>query len=98
MIVYTLTANVDEDIATDWLLWMKHEILQFVHDTNLLVEYKLFKVLNDKEGVTFTFQLFFQDETAYQSFIQYHHAEFASKINERYTDKAVYFNTLLQQL
>ncbi|MEZ5054287.1 MAG: DUF4286 family protein [Chitinophagales bacterium] len=98
MIVYTLTANIDEDVADEWLHWMKSEILHFVQETHLLVEYKVFKVLNDQEGVTFTFQLFFANETIYQQFITHHHAQFAAKINARYTDKAVYFNTLLQLL
>ena len=33
MIVYTLTANVDEDIADEWLQWMKNEVLHFALGT-----------------------------------------------------------------
>ncbi|HRB92726.1 MAG TPA: DUF4286 family protein, partial [Chitinophagales bacterium] len=69
MIVYTLTANVDEDIAEEWLHWMKHEVMLLVEETQLTLEYKVFKVLNDNEGVTFTFQIFFKDVFVYQLFL-----------------------------
>ena len=98
MIVYTLTANVDEDIAEEWLHWMKHEVMLLVEETQLTLEYKVFKVLNDNEGVTFTFQIFFKGVFVYQLFLKEHHAHFAKQINTKYTEKAVYFNTLLQQL
>ncbi|HMV15922.1 MAG: DUF4286 family protein [Chitinophagales bacterium] len=98
MIVYTLTANVDEDIADEWLQWMKNEVLHFALGTQLPVEFKSFKVLNDNEGVTYTFQLFFKDVFVYKLFLTEHHADFSKLINAKYTDKAVYFNTLLQQL
>ncbi|HRB67668.1 MAG TPA: DUF4286 family protein [Chitinophagales bacterium] len=80
MIVYTLTANVDEDIAEEWLHWMKHEVMLLVEETQLTLEYKVFKVLNDNEGVTFTFQIFFKDVFVYQLFLKEHHAHFANKL------------------
>ncbi|MFN8237846.1 MAG: DUF4286 family protein [Chitinophagales bacterium] len=98
MIVYTLTANVDEDIAEEWLQWMKDEVLHFVLETQLPVKYKVFKVLNDNEGVTFTFQIYFKDVLAYKAFLTEHHPAFSKMVASRYGDKAVYFNTLLQQL
>lgn len=98
MIVYTLTANVDEDIAGEWLQWMKDEVLHFALQTQLPVKYKSFKVLNDNEGVTYTFQIFFKDVLVYKLFLSEYHADFSKIINAKYTDKAVYFNTLLQQL
>ena len=66
MLVYTLTANVDEDIANEWLQWMKDEVIHFVQQTQLTVKYKIFKVLNDNEGVTYTFQFFFKDAFVYK--------------------------------
>ena len=98
MIVYTLTANVDEDIAEEWLQWMKADALHFAMQTNLPLEYKIFKVLNDVEGVTYTFQLYFKDVFTYKQFLSDHHAAFSNIVNAKFTDKAVYFNTLLQQL
>lgn len=97
-IVYTITANVDEDIADEWLLWMKEEVLQFALETQLPMKYKLFKVLNDTEGVTFTFQIFFKDVFAYKLFLNEHHKVFSEMVGSKYSEKAVYFNTLLQEL
>lgn len=98
MIVYTLTANVDTDIAEEWLQWMREEVLAFVFETQLPLEYKVFKVLNDQEGVTYTFQIFFKDVFVYKLFLTEHHADFAKMLSSRYEEKAAFFNTLLQQL
>lgn len=98
MIVYTLTANIDEDIADEWLQWMKDEVIHFVQQTQLSVKYKIFKVLNDNEGVTYTFQFFFKDAAVYKLFLNEHHKNFASLLNKYSHPKVVYFNTLLQQL
>lgn len=98
MIVYTLTANIDEDLAEEWLQWMKTEVINFVEQTQLTVEYKLFKVLNDNEGVTYTFQFYFKDVFVYKLFLSEHHKQFAALLNTYGHPKVAYFNTLLQQL
>lgn len=96
MIVYTLTANVDEDIANEWLQWMKDEVVHFVMQTQLIVKYKVFKVLNDNEGVTYTFQFFFKDAFVYKLFLKEHHKYFSSILGKYSHPKVAYFNTLLQ--
>ena len=98
MIVYTLTANIDEDIAEEWLQFMKDEVIHFVTETQLTVEYKMFQVLNDNEGVTYTFQFFFKDAFVYKLFLTDHHKNFAQLLKKYSHPKVAYFNTLLQQL
>jgi hypothetical protein len=98
MIVYTLTANIDEDLADEWLQWMKDEVIEFVQQTQLSVDYKIFKVLNDNEGVTYTFQFYFKDAFVYKLFLSEHHRHFAELLNTYGHPKVAYFNTLLQQL
>ena len=98
MIVYTLTANIDTDIAEEWLQWMKDEVIHFVHQTQLTVDHKIFKVLNDNEGVTYTFQFFFKDVMVYKVFLNDHHKEFSVLLNTYTPPKVAYFNTLLQQI
>jgi len=98
MIVYTLTANVDEDLAQEWLQWMKDEVIHFITETQLTVHYKVFKVLNDNEGVTYTFQFFFKDAFVYKLFLNEHHKNFSNLLGKYGHPKVAYFNTLLQQL
>lgn len=98
MIVYTLTANIDEDLADEWLQFMRNEVIHFVQETQLSVEYKIFKVLNDNEGITYTFQFYFKDAMVYKLFLSEHHAHFAKMLNRYGHPKVAYFNTLLQQL
>ena len=98
MLVYTLTANIDTDLADEWLQWMKDEVIYFVTQTQLTVQYKIFKVLNDNEGVTYTFQFFFKDAFVYKLFLNEHHKNFAALLNKYTHPKVVYFNTLLQEM
>jgi len=98
MLVYTLTANVDEDIANEWLQWMKDEVIHFVQQTQLTVKYKIFEVLNDNEGVTYTFQFFFKDAFVYKLFLTEHHKHFSSMLGKYSHPKVAYFNTLLQMI
>ncbi|MFN8266624.1 MAG: DUF4286 family protein [Chitinophagales bacterium] len=98
MIVYTLTANIDEDLAEEWLQFMRNEVIHFVQETQLTLDYKMFKVLNDNEGVTYTFQFFFKDPLVYKLFLSEHHKYFAQLLNKYGHPKVAYFNTLLQQL
>jgi len=98
MIVYTLTANVDEDIADEWLLWMKDQVFAFMNQTQHVAEIKTFKVLNDNEGVTYTFQFFFKDVFVYKLFLSEHHKNFSILLSKYGHPKVAYFNTLLQQV
>ena len=98
MIVYTLTANIDTELADEWLQWMKDEVIQFVQETQLSVDYKIFKVLNDNEGVTYTFQFFFKDVFVYKLFLSEHHKNFSNLLSKYSHPKVAYFNTLLQQI
>lgn len=98
MLVYTLTANIDTDLSEEWLQWMQAEVILFLKETQTVADYKTFKVLNDNEGVTFTFQFFFKDETIYDFFIAEHHPKFAALLNTYGHPKVAYFNTLLEQL
>lgn len=98
MIVYTLTANIDEDISEEWLQFMRNEVLLFIQETQLVLEHKIFKVLNDNEGVTYTFQFYFKDPFVYKLFFTEHHKKFAQMLNNYGHPKVAYFNTLLQQL
>ena len=98
MIVFTLTANVDEDLAEEWLQFMRNEVIHFVQETQLTLDYKLFKVLNDTEGVTYTFQFFFKDVMVYKLFLTEHHKNLSQILSRYGHPKVAYFNTLLQQL
>lgn len=98
MIVYTFTANIDDDLADEWLQYVKNEVIPFVLNTSLIVENKIFKVLNDNEGHTYTFQFYFEDPVIYNQFFTNYHKQLATMLNKYAHPKVVYFNTLLKQL
>lgn len=98
MIVYTFTANIDDDLSDEWLQYVKSVVIPFLLNTSLVKEHKIFKVLNDNEGQTFSFQFYFENPVVYHQFFSNYHKQLAQLLNKYKHPKVVYFNTLLQQL
>src|SRR4051812_46480699 len=98
MIVYTITANIETSVAEEWKLWMQENFLTVIMDTGLFDKYNVFKVLNDNDGETITFQFFCKDIVVFKKFQDEHKAKVVQLLTESFPNKVVYFNTLLQQL
>ncbi|MDB5226327.1 MAG: hypothetical protein JWN78_520 [Bacteroidota bacterium] len=98
MIVYTITANIEAPVAQEWKIWMQNKFLPIIMDTGLFEKYIVFKVLNDNDGETITFQFFCKDIIVFKKFQDEHKAKVVQLLTESFPDKVVYFNTLLQQL
>lgn len=99
MIIYNVTINLEEEIHTDWLTWMKNKHIPDVMNTGYFLESKIAKVLTTQE-----------DETGHTYAIQYtcnsmndlkeYQKKYAKKLQQehtnRYKGKFVAFRTLLE--
>ena len=99
MIIYNVTVNVEDDVHTDWIAWMKEIHIPEVMNTGYFLENKIAKVLSTQE-----------DETGHTYAIQYtcnsmndldeYQEKCAPKLQEdhtnRYAGKFVAFRTLLE--
>lgn len=97
MIIYNVTANIDESIHTEWLEWIKGHIPQ-VLATGKFIEAKLTKVLveEDMGGITYSVQYRAHSREA----LDRYYAEDAGKLRQdglnRFSDKMLAFRTELE--
>ena len=50
MIIYNVTLSIDEEVSTDWLLWMQETHIPSIMDTGCFMECRLSKILGEQEG------------------------------------------------
>lgn len=98
MLVYTITANIDQSVAEDWMIWVRENFIPSIMDTLLFEKYHMFRVLNDTDGDTITFQFFCKDVVMLQHFQQHYRNDILISLSSAFPDKVVYFSTLLEQL
>ena len=100
MILYNLTINIDKDSEREWLNWMRFEHLPEVMATGLPQHYKILHLLTEVEngGETYTFQLTFKGRIDYFKFQKIHSDGLLEKIQQRYMNKYVLFQSLLEEV
>lgn len=98
MIIYNVTVNVAEDIAGEWLSWMKDVHVPEVMATGCFLENKIMKLLVEEEtgGISFAVQYSCNSMDDYDRYIENYATEMRAKTQARYQDRLVAFRTLLE--
>lgn len=97
MILYNVTVNVEEDILTDWLAWMKDVHIPEVMETGMFLQSEMWKVMTTEDtGFTYSIQYRLNSMADYNTYIAMHAPALQQKHIARYGDKAVAFRTILQ--
>lgn len=100
MLLYNVTFGIDKGIEEEWISWMRSNYLPAMMSTGLFVSYKMYKVLShdDENSVSYSVQCFAK---TIEDLLQYLN-EFSPRIveehRERYKDRHVAFNTLLEEV
>jgi hypothetical protein len=99
MLLYNVTIGVDKEIESEWLAWIKEYYLPKVMQTSAFSGYKIYKVLTheDESSVSYTIQYF---SDAIEKIVYYLNNEGKELVEEhrnRFKDRHVVFNTLLQE-
>ncbi len=98
MILYNTTYSVAQEVATDWLRWIKAFYLPAVKATGLTVDHRLLRLLTelDNGGVTYSLQLNFESRTEYETYLAQHAETMQQRIQHRFGGQFVSFDTLLE--
>ena len=97
MIIYNITANIDQSIHDEWLTWIKEHIPQ-VLATGKFTEAKLTRVLVEEElgGTSYSIQFRAKSREALEAY----YAQDADKLRQegtaRFADKMLTFRTELE--
>ena len=96
MIIYNVTANIDESIHEEWLNWIKEHIPQ-VLATGKFSEAKLTKVLVDEEmgGITYSVQYRAKSREDLDNYYK-NYADRLRSEGLRFADKMLAFRTELE--
>jgi hypothetical protein len=98
MIIYNVTIKVENQIADEWLEWMKQEHIPELMDTGLFADARLSRLLeqDETEGITYIAQYFCKDMEAYRSYISDHSERMRNKSFARFGNRFIAFRTLMQ--
>jgi Domain of unknown function (DUF4286) len=99
MIIYNVTLAVEEAVLNEWLPWMINEHIPEVMATGKFVDYKMYKVLLEKENsITYSVQYFAENLTQVQLYLAQHAPELQAKHHERFASEVVAFRTVLEEI
>lgn len=99
MILYNVTAAVDDSIHDEWLDWMQNTHIPEVLATNRFKECKLFKVLlNKEEGTSYSIQYFVESMAELQLYEALHADALREKHATQFGTKVLTFRTVLEQV
>lgn len=101
MILYNVTCSMDNELAEEWLVWMKSVHIPEVMETGCFTQYKIMKVLTNAEddaGVNFAIQYTAETMQDYEHYRTDFAPALQRKTLEKYGDRILAFRTLLQDL
>lgn len=99
MILYNVTAAVDDTIHDEWLNWMKNTHIPEVMATNRFISNKLYKVLlNQEEATSYSIQYFAESMAELQLYEALDAESLREKHSSRYGEQVLTFRTILEEV
>jgi hypothetical protein len=97
MIIYNVTANIEDSIHDEWLLWIQQHIPK-VLATGLFKRATFTKVLVEESigGLTYSIQYLAHSKEALESYHKLHAADLQAEGSQKFGDKMLAFRTELE--
>ena len=97
MIIYNVTANIDDSIHEKWLEWIKQHIPK-VLSTGLFLKATFTKVLVKESmgGLTYSIQYLAPSKEALESYYKTYDSKFQAEELRLFSDKMLVFKTELE--
>ena len=97
MIIYNVTANIEDSIHDEWLLWIQQHIPK-VLATGLFKRATFTKVLVEESmgGLTYSIQYLALSKEALESYHKLHAADLQAEGLQKFGDKMLAFRTELE--
>ena len=97
MIIYNVTANIEDSIHDEWLLWIQQHIPK-VLATGLFKRATFTKVLVEESmgGLTYSIQYLAHSKEALESYYKVHASIFHAEESRLFADKMLVFKTELE--
>lgn len=101
MIVYNVTVNIENEVETEWVKWMKEIHIPEVMETGMFINNRFLKLLNEVEGntgTTYAIQYTCESPNELQEYLEVHAPALQKKHTDRYEGKFVAFRTFLEEI
>jgi hypothetical protein len=98
MIIYNITIKVDRSVADAWVYWMKAEHMPELMNTDLFIDCRLSRLLEQDEtdGITFSVQYFCEGIEQYDNYIDQYAEKMRERSNKMFGGKYVAFRTIME--
>ncbi len=98
MIVYNVTVKLMDDIAADWLTWVRQEHIPEVLATNCFSSATLLQLLeiDDEDGPTYTVQYFADSKSDYNRYLELYAPGMREKSFSKWGDQFIAFRSVMQ--
>ena len=84
MIIYNVTANVSDNICSEWLRWMKEDHIPKVLKTNLFLSASINRVISNSDSGT-TYAIAYKTKS--MANLQNYETNYAPKLRDEYNSK-----------
>ncbi|RYZ98079.1 MAG: DUF4286 family protein [Sphingobacteriaceae bacterium] len=99
MIVYNETVIIEEATHQAWLKWMQEQQIPNIMATGCFISHQILTVRDSpNEGVTYCIQYLTDDIEKYNKFNEQYLPTFHQALNQRFENRFVMFNTLMEQI
>lgn len=99
MIVYNVTINIEDDVNTEWVKWMRETHIPEVMRTGLFLSYTFNRLLtrqHDETGTTYVIQYLARNMADYEAYQDKHAPALQQETRRLFEGKFVAFRTIME--
>ena len=97
MIIYSITVNIDEDVAEFWLQWMKKKHIPDMLNTGCFINGNIYKILAESQGgESYSIQYACNSMDDYTRYEKGYALVLQKEHKEKFNGKFAAFRTLLE--
>lgn len=98
MVIYNVTVSIDNNVAEEWLQWMKDVHIPEVMATGYFLANQICRVMGEEDtgGTTYAVQYTCRSAEDLMEYQRDHSPELQQKVNARYAGKYASFRTMLE--
>jgi hypothetical protein len=98
MFIYNVTIKVANEIATEWLQWLKEEHVPEVLASDCFSKATIVRLLeiDDSEGPTYAIQYLAESKGLYNHYIEKFAGDLRQKSFDKWGDRFIAFRSLMQ--